>query len=256
VRAQFDAWLEAAVARVGSELEFREIRKGVQALSSLYVERREGADLAARAIEGRGKRAAIACYYAPLHFLTAHHALERIGAARLGPVRAICDLGCGSGAAGAAAALAFESRPAIEGVDRSGFLLGEARRTWSAYGLSGRAQRGRLPAALPRPTAGALWLLGWSANEMDEGARAAVLAAAADSLAAGASLLVLEPLAAPVSPWWKEWTERLSPRGVEEQIVKLRVALPEWLARLDKASGLDHQVLGARVLAGPFVPGR
>jgi hypothetical protein len=32
----------------------------------------------------------------------------------------------------------------------------------------------------------------------------------------------------------------------------VRLVLPEWIARLDRATGLDHRVLGARVLAGPF----
>ena len=53
LRVAFDAWLDAAVERHSRELEFREIRKGVQALSALYVQRRAGADLAARA-EGIG----------------------------------------------------------------------------------------------------------------------------------------------------------------------------------------------------------
>jgi len=30
------------------------------------------------------------------------------------------------------------------------------------------------------------------------------------------------------------------------------VALPEWIARLDKASGLDHRVLGTRLMIGPL----
>ena len=252
MRAAFDAWLEAAVARLGADLEFREIRKGVQALSSLYVERREGTDLSARAIEGRGKRAAIATCYAPLHFLTVHHALSRVGAERLCAVRAIWDLGCGTGSSGAAAALAFEPRPSVTGVDRSGFLLGEARHTWSAFGLAARAVRGRLPAALPRGAPGALWVLGWTVNEMDDRTRGALLAAAGRALAAGTSLLVFEPLAGPITPWWKDWLTELTPKGVEETMVKLRVALPEWLMRLDRASGLDHQVLGARVLVGPL----
>ena len=39
------------------------------------MERRAGGELSARAIDGRGKRAALASYYAPLHFLTTHHAI-------------------------------------------------------------------------------------------------------------------------------------------------------------------------------------
>ena len=81
LRADFDAWLAATVARHSVDLEFRELRKGAQALSWLYVERRAEGDLAARAVDGRGKRAALASYYAPLHFLATQHALLRIAAA-------------------------------------------------------------------------------------------------------------------------------------------------------------------------------
>jgi hypothetical protein len=54
VRSAFDDWLSAATQRFDAELRFAEIRKGIQSLSSLYVERRAGADLAARAREGAG----------------------------------------------------------------------------------------------------------------------------------------------------------------------------------------------------------
>lgn len=252
VRAAFDSWLAATVARHTRDLEFREIRKGAQALSSLYVERREGVDLAARAIEGRGKRAAVATYYAPLHFLTVHHALSQIGVDRLGPVSELYDLGCGTGAAGAAVALALGGSPRIVGVDRSGFLLAEARRTWAAFGLPAGARRGRLPGAAPRPVAGHLWVLGWAVNEMEERAQADLLALLLRALEGGVRLLVFEPLAGPATPCWPAWARALAARGVQEATAKVRVELPEWLALLDRAAGLDHRVLGARLLAGPL----
>src|SRR5215470_17411488 len=73
LRDAFDAWLAGAIERHTAGLAFREVRKGAQALSWLYVERRGEVDLAAHTIDGRGKRAALCSYYAPLHFLTAHH---------------------------------------------------------------------------------------------------------------------------------------------------------------------------------------
>jgi len=258
LRAAFDAWLADAVERHSCELEFREIRKGVQALSALYVQRRAGADLAARAIEGRGKRAAIATCYAPLHFLTVHHLLAELGPARLGAVRRVVDLGCGTGAAGAAAAATLHAagapHSAVVAVDRSGFVLSEARTTYAAFGLAARTVRGVLPAALPQAGDGDLLVLGWAVNELDERARAALLGGLRRALGAGARLLLLEPLAGPASPWWREWADALAPLGVEEPRAKVRVALPEWIARLDRAAGLDHRVLGARVLAGPLEP--
>jgi len=250
----FDRWLAEAVSRHTRELAFREVRKGVQALSSLYVERREGTDLAARAIEGRAKRAAIATYYAALHFLTVSHAMSQIGVERLGAVSEVHDLGCGTGAAGAAVALALPGPPRVAGVDRSGFALAEARRTWAAFGLRARARRGRLPDAAPRPLAGQLWVLAWAVNEMDERARAELLARILRAIEAGVRVLVFEPLAGPANPDWSAWAQALAARGVQEAAPKVRVALPAWLADLDRAAGLDHRVLGARLLAGPLLP--
>ncbi|MEN6631590.1 MAG: hypothetical protein ABFD84_04115, partial [Candidatus Polarisedimenticolia bacterium] len=64
LREAFDAWLEGTVSRFVPPLTFTELRKGAQALSTLYVERRGGGGLATRAIEGTGKRAALATYFA------------------------------------------------------------------------------------------------------------------------------------------------------------------------------------------------
>ncbi|HSJ97969.1 MAG TPA: hypothetical protein VLC53_12890, partial [Myxococcota bacterium] len=123
---------------------------------------------------------------------------------------------------------------------------------YAAFGLAARTVRGVLPRALPETRPGALLVLGWAVNELDEGARAALLGALQRALGAGARLLLLEPLAGPATPWWREWADALAPLGVEEPRAKVRIALPEWIARLDAASGLDHRVLGARVLAGPL----
>lgn len=251
LRDAFDAWLDESVARNTDDLEFREVRKGVQALSWLYVERRGEVDLSARTIDGRGKRAALATYYAPLHFLTAHHALASVGPERLGAVRRLFDLGAGTGASGAAIARALDVADAIA-IDRSGFALTEARRTYAAFGLLARTVRGRIPDVLKRVEEGDLWVLGWSANEMAEDDREALLERIVRAIGFGGRVLLLEPLAGAAVPWWRAWRETLAPLGVADFECKVPVALPEWIARLDKASGLDHRVLGARMLIGPL----
>jgi len=251
LRADFDAWLAATVARHTVDLEFRELRKGAQALSWLYVERRAEGDLAARAVDGRGKRAALASYYAPLHFLATQHALLRIGPARFGALRRVIDLGCGTGATGAAAARMLDCADVVA-IDRSGFALSEARHTYAAFGLLSHTKRAQLPGAAPRPAPGELWVLGWAVNELDDRSRNALGERVVRAIESGVRLLLLEPLAGGVVPWWSEWCAELAKLRVFDFESKARVVLPEWIARVDRAASLDHRVIGARVLAGPF----
>src|SRR6516162_6707610 len=96
-------WLEALERRHQKDLKFSEIRRGVQALSSLYVSRRERLDRNS-ALDGAGKRAAFAMFFGPLHFLLVREILRALGA-RIPQGTAILDLGCGTGVAGAAWAL-------------------------------------------------------------------------------------------------------------------------------------------------------
>ena len=251
IRRQLEAWLAAAVARVSPPLTFAEVRKGVQAVSSLYVERRPSAGLGARTSESEAKRAALATYYAPLHFMIALRAAARISEAARAGIRRIHDLGCGTGAAGVAFALACPGPVTIEAVDRSGWALREARHTHAAFGLRGRTRRAALPDALPRLRTGDALVLGWMANELEQAARVRLLDFAAAACEAGTPLLVLEPLARRIAPWWPTWAARLVPLGAADLELHVEEELPEWVARLDAASGLDHTTLGARVLAAP-----
>lgn len=247
--APFDRWLDAAVARHVPPLAFSDVRKGVQALSSLYVERRAAGDLGARSGASAAKRAALVSYYAPLHFLAAREAAARLGEGALAGVRRVFDLGGGSGAVGAALATAAGGAPRLVVIDRSGWALSEARHTWRAFGLAGSSRRGVLPEALPRAGRGDLLLLGWVVNELEAPARERLLEGLAEAAARGAAVLVLEPLSGRVSPWWEGWVRRLAGAGGHEERVKTEAEVPDWIARLDEAAGLDHSLIGARVLA-------
>src|SRR5882762_8320301 len=121
----FPAWFEALESRHLSRLTFAEVRRGLQALSALYVDRGNRLGDGA-ALEGAGKRAAFALFYAPLHFLLVREVVGALGAARPGP-RRILDLGCGTGSAGAAWALLAGGSCEVSGVDRSGWAVDEAR---------------------------------------------------------------------------------------------------------------------------------
>ena len=253
VRAAYDVWQERAHARFSPPLTFAEIRKGLQALSLLYVERRGEGDLAARSLDGDGKRAAFACFYAPLHFLTLFHALR---ARELGPVTRVVDAGCGTGASGAGVALAIAAHsgkpaPELLGIDRSGFALGEARRTAADLGLRAAWKRGALPRALPPLKSGDLVCLGWCANELPGAVRDAVGETLLAAAARGVGVVVAEPLASGVTPWWRDWVAAFAEHGGASIEARFRLALPALVKQLDRAAGLDHQEIGARVLCVP-----
>ena len=253
MRARFDGWQQDALERLSAALTFPEIRKGAQAISSLYLERRATRGFE-RALTGAGKRAAFACYYAPLHFLAAHHALAGIRAATPGwpdETARVIDLGCGTGAVGAAVGFALGGALPLRAMDRSGWALGEARHTLRAFGLVGHTVRGALPAGLPAARRGDLLTLGWVLNELPEKQRDACLTRLEALTRDGVQVLILEPLAGPVVPWWDACRDQLAGVGMREQTLRQRIILPGFVAKLDRATGLDHRELGARVLYGP-----
>lgn len=241
----FDRWFEALEARFRAELEFPEIRKGVQAVSSSYVERRGRID---RLFDGAGKRAAFALYYGPLHFLTLREIVRALAAR--GP-RSILDLGCGTGAAGAAWALEAGAR--YEGVERGGWPTEEARRTLKALGVKGRVRRADL-CRERLPGGGAGILLAYAVNELDDASRGRLLRDLQDAHARGAAVLVVEPIARRLSPWWDGWRAAFEPAGGRADEWRLAARLPPTLGLLDKAAGLDHRELLARSLWLPAQP--
>ena len=50
---------------------------------------------------------------------------------------------------------------------------------------------------------------------------------------------------------WAEWSAALASRGVRDRELRVRPALPPFLAEMDRATGLRHGELGARLLSGP-----
>jgi Methyltransferase domain len=242
----FPAFYSALEARHRAELSFAEVRRALQALSSLYVERRERmADGAA--LEGRGKRAAFALYYGPLHFLLVRGIVRGLGPALPFP-RRILDLGCGTGSAGAAWALECTPPAAVSGVDRNGWAIQEARFALRQLGVPGSAARGDAVSA-DSPGSRAGWIAAFTVNELAPAARERLLPRLVEAAAAGSAVLVVEPLSRRVSPWWPEWREKLLAVGGREDEWRLRPTLPPSLALLGKAAGLDTRELTGRSLA-------
>jgi SAM-dependent methyltransferase len=246
---RFDRWLHDVEQRHLADLTFPQVTSGLRALSSTYVERRARIGQGG-VFEGAGKRAAFALFYAPLHFLLVHAIVQALPDGRKGASGAaetLVDLGCGTGAGGAAWAAAYEQPPRVVGIDRHRWALDEAARTYRAFGLTSRTVRGDIATA-PLPRGPASILAAFAVNELADDARDALMRRLLDRAAAGDRLLIVEPIAGFVARWWDVWRARLEALGGRADEWRFRVDLPSIVAKLDRAAKLDHRELTARSL--------
>ena len=240
-----DEWLRTLEQRHFANLTFAEVTRALRALSSTYVERRER--LAHRsAFDSAGKRAAYALYYGPLHFLTVSQIVDALSLAAR-PARHILDVGCGGGAAGAAWAVRLAPRAQVTGVDSHPWALAEAAATYRSFGLRADTRRGQAARIVVPRSADAV-VAGWVLNELDEASRTDVKALLLEAARAGTQVLVVEPIATRVSPWWAEWARDFESIGGRADQWRFTVQLPELIERLDRAAGMRHDQLKARSL--------
>jgi SAM-dependent methyltransferase len=245
-------WLAALEARHLSELRVPEVTRALRALSSAYVERRKTVVARGGTLDSAGKRAAFALFYAPLHFLATTHVVRALGADAPPPV-SILDIGCGTGAGGAAWAVAAGGVP-VTGLDRHPWAVEEARWTYRHFGLRGQARQGdtaRLPPFRPGGGVVASYVL----NEMPETARRALEDRLLDASRRGSRMLILEPIARGLTPWWDATAERVSAAGGRADEWRFPADLPPMLRMLDKAAGLDHRELTLKSLYCPGATG-
>lgn len=228
-----------------ADLRFAEVTRALRAVSSAYVERR--AALAARGVfDGAGKRAAYALFYAPLHFLTVRAIVERLPEA-LTPFGQLADWGCGTGAAGAAWASALSPAPRIIALDSHPWAVAEAAATYTAFGLDADVRRGDVARArLPAPADGLI--AGWVLNEVNDTVREQLLSRMLEAAARGTRVLVVEPIATRMSPWWRAWSQAFVNAGGRADEWRFRTELPDLVRRLDRAAGMRHDELTARSL--------
>ncbi len=243
-----DRWLAALERRHFSNLTFQEISRALRALSATYVERRDRLRKGA-ALSGAGKRAAFALFYGPLHYLLVREIVIAIGISASGEraPSTLVDLGCGTGAAGAAWAEATTPHPAVIGVDTHPWVLAEAAITYRDFGLSGRAVRGDV-ASFAFPKSRAMILAAFVVNELDDVRREQLKRRVLDRAAAGDRVLIVEPLARSVARWWHDWADAFVAAGGRADEWRFQRELPAIVAKLDRAAGLDHRELTGRSL--------
>jgi len=242
-----NAWLADLERRHLADLTLSEVARALRALSSCYVERR------AKLVEGealatRGKRAAFALYYGPLHYFVTREIVRSLSPP---PVTAILDLGSGTGAAGLAWA-ATTGTSKIRGMDRNSWAVEEANAAYRLLRLDGRAVRRdltRIQGAAMRAGEGTGVLSAYTVNELDETARDRLLTDLLTARAAGASVLVIEPISRRTAPWWAAWVAAFAERGGRADEWRFATALPPTQQKLGDAAGLDTRELTARSLA-------
>jgi Methyltransferase small domain len=265
-------WLNALDRRHLADLTLREVVRALRALSSCYVERR--ARLAeGGALSSRGKRAAFALFYGPLHFATTS-AIVRSLPRSLDGIQDVVDLGCGTGAAGAAWAVAAGART-IRGFDRHPWALAEANATYRHFHREGRATQRDIAAsgaasgaaagaasgaasgagsrAGPRRDplrvgSGSAVIAAYAANELTNEGRSVLQSDLLDAAARGARVLVIEPIARRLSPWWAEWQQQFERAGGRADEWRFPADLAPTQRTLARAAGLDPRELTARSL--------
>jgi SAM-dependent methyltransferase len=245
----FEQWVDELGRRHLADLRVPEVTRALRALSSAYVERRH---TVARGgpLDSAGKRAAFALFYAPLHFLAARHVVESLRACEP-PPSAILDIGCGTGAAGAAWALAAGGAPPVTGIDRHPWAVDEARWTYRALGLRGNARPGDA-SRLPMMKKGSAVVAAYLLNELPDAARASGEDQLFAAAARGVRVLLLEPIARGVAPWWDGTARRAVDAGGRADEWRWDAELPPLLRMLDKAAGLNHHELTVRSI---WLPG-
>ena len=240
----FLQWLGALEGRHFAALNFQEVRRAVQALSALYVERRNRIEQGC-VFDGAGKRAAFATYFAPLHFLLVREIVRALDAANV-LTSDILDLGCGTGIAGAAWALEMNPLPGITGIDRNSWAVREAKWTYGAFHLRSAVRSEDL--ATFKIGKGIAVIAAFTMNELSDEMRARMLRELLAAARLGAPVLVIEPIARSVASWWPVWAREWIAAGGRDDEWRFPVQLPEALALMDKAAGLDHRELTGRSL--------
>lgn len=243
------SWLAALDERHLADLTPSEVARALRALSSCYVERR-GKLAAGGALDSRGKRAAFALFYAPMHFFATREIVRALPTSTA-TLTHLNDLGCGTGSAGAAWALEAGRGCRISGFDRNPWAVSETNWTYHQLQLQGHAARRDITRVPFRASRGSAILAAYAVNELPTEVRSMLLPRLLDAHRHGARVLIVEPIAKRQAPWWDEWQAAFAEAGGRADEWRFPAALPPRQKALAKAAGLDPRELTARSL---FLP--
>jgi hypothetical protein len=95
---------------------------------------------------------------------------------------------------------------------------------------------------------GAAIVAAYLLNELSPESRRRLEDALLDSAARGARVLVLEPIARAVTPWWEATAARVVAAGGRADEWRLETNLPPSTALLGKAAGLNSREMKVRSL--------
>jgi hypothetical protein len=245
-----EAWLEALERRHLADFTMSEVARALRALSSCYVERRSKLASGA-ALSSAGKRSAFALFYGPLHFFVTREIVTALPVPQ-NSITEVIDLGCGTGTAGAGLAVASRVG-SIRGFDRHPWAVSEASWTYRQFGLRHRVVQANITAhgfsgisSEARP--GTVILAAYATNELAAEARSSLLASLLAARAQGASVLIVEPIARRLSPWWRDWQTAIERAGGRADEWRFPSDLPPTQRALARAAGLDPRELTARSL--------
>ena len=242
--ARIAAWLATLERTYLADMTSSEVARALRALSSCYVERRSTL-ASGDALGSRGKRAAFALFYGPLHFIVSREVVRALSPTTA--IARILDLGCGTGAAGAAWALESDAR-IIRGYDRHPWAIEEANATYAHFGLNGRANRRDITRTTLGGDRRTGILLAYAVNELTADGRARLLAQLLAAHRSGARVLVIEPISRRATPWWEEWQAIVERAGGKADEWRFAIALPATQHALARAAGLNPRELTARSL--------
>jgi SAM-dependent methyltransferase len=186
-------------------------------------------------------------FYGATHFLAALALVREFEMGFAGERRCtVLDLGCGTGAAGAAWALSSPGATVV-GADRSSFALHEARWTYRTLRIPGETKRSIAEALdLPRRPEGVV--IAWTLNELDDARRDLIAERLLPWVGKGTRLLVIEPVSKRVAPWWDGWASRFPKDRCSVAEKKLRLDLPPKIALLARSAGLSTDATVVRVM--------